>query len=553
MGRYWPACPSLSRTDPGPLAQPALHHRLVAAHACGALRVWASIGWGSLSTVAGALISHTSVRYGLLVYVAMSVPALAVALLLKPGPRAKTAVGAAGATLARAEAAAPAGDGHEGAARGLAREAPASAAATDKEAGGLPHNPQWQLRPSRLSLPVSSRACHDERDGGGSEGCTSAGPSTGSCLRTRLLGAAVRSPSPAPPPSPCFSDGAASPYAPPPAGKSPLRGTAAGRTGGLPSPLFASLRSGEHWQGPADEDDSSCSTPRSTAALLEFVDGAPATSPSSGRLGDGAALSPRSPAPPALAFAGVEVAACPSTAFAAAAAGAPLPPTGVAPTETSTSPQAAAASCAGGDCEGGAATNTARESLASAGPLLAQAAAADAFPAACCDATAVANSAVGGAGRTQEAARQGSSEPHAGGLCEEGEHAGALVVVSLCGESRKALLGVGPDGIKADSSSADSGAAGDGCGAPGMQHAVTAAGGVGGQLKGPASGKGGAVAAPKEDDGGGIVGLLLQPRVATFLLRALVIGLGLGVQVGADDGWACPPAGCQPACLPACL
>ena len=76
---------------------------------------------------------------------------------------------------------------------------------------------------------------------------------------------------------------------------------------------------------------------------------------------------------------------------------------------------------------------------------------------------------------------------------------------------------------------------------------------MGGQLKGPASGKGGAVAAPKEDDGGGIVGLLLQPRVATFLLRALVIGLGLGVQVGADDGWACPPAGCQPACLPACL
>lgn len=51
-------------------------------------RVWASIGWGGLSAVAGALISRTSVRYGILVYLVMCIPNIALAWLLNPSSKA---------------------------------------------------------------------------------------------------------------------------------------------------------------------------------------------------------------------------------------------------------------------------------------------------------------------------------------------------------------------------------------------------------------------------------------------------------------------------------
>lgn len=50
-------------------------------------RVWASIGWGGLSAVAGALLSRTSLRYGILVYLIMCIPNVLMAWLLNPGPK----------------------------------------------------------------------------------------------------------------------------------------------------------------------------------------------------------------------------------------------------------------------------------------------------------------------------------------------------------------------------------------------------------------------------------------------------------------------------------
>jgi len=49
--------------------------------------VFASIGWGGLAIVAGALITRTGVRWGILVYICMCVPNVFAAWLLNPGPR----------------------------------------------------------------------------------------------------------------------------------------------------------------------------------------------------------------------------------------------------------------------------------------------------------------------------------------------------------------------------------------------------------------------------------------------------------------------------------
>jgi hypothetical protein len=49
--------------------------------------VYASIAWGVLAVVAGALISHTSVRWGILAYACFCVPCFWAAWNLNPGPR----------------------------------------------------------------------------------------------------------------------------------------------------------------------------------------------------------------------------------------------------------------------------------------------------------------------------------------------------------------------------------------------------------------------------------------------------------------------------------
>ncbi len=49
--------------------------------------MWASIAWGGLAIVSGALITRTGVRWGILVYVCMCVPNVLAAWLLNPGPR----------------------------------------------------------------------------------------------------------------------------------------------------------------------------------------------------------------------------------------------------------------------------------------------------------------------------------------------------------------------------------------------------------------------------------------------------------------------------------
>lgn len=59
-------------------------------------RVWASIGWGALSTVAGALVTRFGVRYGIVVYGLLCIPAVAAAWVLKPGPKPSEEVQGAG-------------------------------------------------------------------------------------------------------------------------------------------------------------------------------------------------------------------------------------------------------------------------------------------------------------------------------------------------------------------------------------------------------------------------------------------------------------------------
>ncbi|GBF92290.1 hypothetical protein Rsub_05373 [Raphidocelis subcapitata] len=53
----------------------------------GKQRVFASIAWGSLAVVSGGLLSHSSVKWGILVYMCMCVPCLPLAWLLNPGPK----------------------------------------------------------------------------------------------------------------------------------------------------------------------------------------------------------------------------------------------------------------------------------------------------------------------------------------------------------------------------------------------------------------------------------------------------------------------------------
>ena len=57
--------------------------------------VFASIAWGSLAVVSGGLLSHSSVKWGILVYMCMCVPCLPLAWLLNPGPK-KPAASTAG-------------------------------------------------------------------------------------------------------------------------------------------------------------------------------------------------------------------------------------------------------------------------------------------------------------------------------------------------------------------------------------------------------------------------------------------------------------------------
>ncbi|KIY96975.1 hypothetical protein MNEG_10987 [Monoraphidium neglectum] len=121
----------------------------------GKQRVFASIGWGTLSTVAGALISHTNVKWGMLVYVCMCVPNVAAAWLVtapsKPtesqsneGGSAKEDAGGAAADKLAAKAGAKEETGDAAAAKNYLISAiteKAAAAETDSSADPAPAVP----------------------------------------------------------------------------------------------------------------------------------------------------------------------------------------------------------------------------------------------------------------------------------------------------------------------------------------------------------------------------------------------------------------------------
>jgi hypothetical protein len=475
--------------------------------------VWASIGWGGLSTVAGALISHTSVRSGLCVYVAMSAPAVAAAWLLKHGPRQQASGGGGGGSSGGSSGGSGSGGGGSGGSgssgggsggggsgsgsRAAAEALPGAADAAQPDGmvwasvegpqastgklgssgsgSGGSSSPKRQPRPSRLSLPLSFHAPQGGGIGGGGIGGGPAASDAGCSLRTRLLAAAARTPSPAPPASPRGPADASAALAPP---CSPLRYGDGHGTALLPLILCPCAGEAEPAAAGSDVGDGSwCSTPRSTAALLDCADGAP---PSPGAPLEASAV-PKAPAPLAL------------------------------------------------------------------GPLLAQAAAADAFPAAGCYAaidSADARRPGDAAAPAQPGAAGGRAAQLAAGYDAAADATASVTLLAAPrGEPRKAPLAACPD-----SSSADTAAAGVAEAAAGAAQQGPAAAR---ELESASSAKGvPAAAAAAADDGGSVAALLLQPRVATFLLRALMIGLGLGVQVGSRECPGGEPAARPPGCEP---
>jgi hypothetical protein len=196
----------------------------------GKQRVWASIGWGGLSTAAGALITHTSVRAGILAFVAMSCLALPAAWLLAPGAE------AAGDEIRRA-AAAGRDDG-----RGAA--APTGGAAASGQQ-------QEQHAARAAAAPaVSHHARHARAE------------SEGGDLNTRLLSVTPpRSGSSTPASSPCkaSSAGGTIPLTLPALLLRARCGADAAKSGGGAEVCSC---------GGTASDGSCCTTPRSTAALL---------------------------------------------------------------------------------------------------------------------------------------------------------------------------------------------------------------------------------------------------------------------------------------------
>ncbi|GBF88640.1 hypothetical protein Rsub_01539 [Raphidocelis subcapitata] len=239
----------------------------------GKQRVWASIGWGGLSTVAGALISHTSVRAGMLAYVVLSAPNIFFAWLMSPPRQASAAASASAVPLdggsgeGTAASAQRGGESAPGPAAAVPVAASAVAAASKGSApppAGRPAAAQPDLSAPlpapapRLALPA---LLHLGRRG----------PAADDDLRTRLLAASARSPSPCPP-------------SPAPSSPSPRRGAGlAAHCTALPEPLLCEHGASDGGAGgadPAANSDSCCSSPRSTAALLDPLDRLRPLSPS---------------------------------------------------------------------------------------------------------------------------------------------------------------------------------------------------------------------------------------------------------------------------------
>lgn len=113
--------------------------------------VWASIGWGGMSAVAGALISHAGVRAGMAAYVLLTVPSLAAAwYLLAPARQPPSADSAAAAATA------------DGGAAGASEAAPLLPAGTESSTPAASpersprRTPSSSTRPAAVEVPPSS-------------------------------------------------------------------------------------------------------------------------------------------------------------------------------------------------------------------------------------------------------------------------------------------------------------------------------------------------------------------------------------------------------------